>query len=423
MSGAAPRGRSVAVGTLFLARTVYAFNWYDIGGVLALVRASFGVGPVQLGIVLGAFLIGAGIFQVPAGLAAIRWGNRTVSLLALVTMGGFSLASAAAPSWPILALLRFGAGAGAAFFFAPALGLVASYFPAGSRGPVIGLFNSGFSVGSGIGLFAGALAGAAFGWPIALAIGGLGLLATAAVAPSLLPRETVVRRSVPEIVQLARPVLRSRSIWALAVGGIGLWGSFYIAAQYFVEFASSVHPSWALAVAAAVPTAMIAAEVPGGPIGGWLGERATDARWILAGWGAVVAVVIAVVPFLSLGADWPAFVFLGFADGVVFALLYLLPTFLPELAGGGLSLGFALLNSIQIFAGSGFAIAFGVIAAGWGYGWAWAFAGLGGAAFLPALLAVRLPSTPGGAGPARAPPAGQPGSQGSWAAPREGTLR
>jgi MFS family permease len=419
----APPARGAALGTLFLARIVYAFNWYNIGGVLALVRASFGVGPAQLGVVLGSFLLGAGVFQVPAGLAAMRWGNRAVSIFALAVMGAFSLASAAAPSWPVLALLRFGAGAGAAFFFAPALGLVASYFPPGTRGPVIGLFNSGFSVGSGVGLFAGALAGAAFGWPVALAIGGLALLVVAAVAPGLLPPESTTVQRPRDPLRVARPVLRSRSIWALAVGGIGLWGSFYIAAQYFVEFASSAHPTWPLAVAAAIPTVMIAAEVPGGPIGGWLGERARDGRKILAGWGAVASIVIALVPVFSLGLAWPAFVFLGFADGVVFALLYLLPTYLPELEGTGLSLGLSLLNSIQIFAGSGFAIAFGVIAGGWGYGWAWVFAGLGGAAFLPALLAVRLPPPHGVGSERRAAPLTPPGSRGSSAAPPAGTLR
>ncbi len=394
MTTSVPRDRTVGLGTLFLARTVYAFNWYDIGGVLSLVRASFGVGPAQLGIVLGSFLVGAGLFQVPAGLAAMRWGNRTISLLALASMGAFSLASAASPSWPVLAALRFGAGAGAAFFFAPALGLVASYYPSGRRGPVIGLFNSGFSVGAGIGLFTGAIVGAAFGWHVALAVGGLALLATAAVAPRFLPHPeggASSRPTGPGVLRAARPVLRSRSVWALAIGTTGLWGGFYIAAQYFVEYASAVHPAWALAVAAAVPTAMIVAEVPGGPIGGWLGERRRDLRGLLALWGGSAAVIVALVPLLSLELSWPAFVFLGFADGVVFAVLYLVPTYLPELSGSGLSLGLSLLNSIQIFVGSGFAIAFGVIAAAWGYAPAWWFAGIGGAAFLPVLLLVRVP--------------------------------
>ena len=136
-----PLDRPRAATTLLLARIVYAFNWYNIGAVLSFVGTAFSATTFELGIVLGAFLIGAGIFLIPAGLAAMRWGNRTVSLFALVLMGAFSLASAVAPNWIVLAALRFGAGAGAAFFFAPALGLIASYYPSGEQGPIIGLFN------------------------------------------------------------------------------------------------------------------------------------------------------------------------------------------------------------------------------------------------------------------------------------------
>ncbi len=122
-------GRLPAVGILFLARTVYAFNWYNIGALATLLEPAFGIGTAEFGIVLGMFLLGAGIFQVPAGFAAMRWGNRTTSLVALVVMGGFTLASAFSPNWIVLAGLRFGAGAGAALFFAPALGLVALVLP------------------------------------------------------------------------------------------------------------------------------------------------------------------------------------------------------------------------------------------------------------------------------------------------------
>ena len=102
--------------------------------------SALGATTLDLGLVLGAFLAGAGIFQIPAGMAALRWGNRNVALASLALMGVFCLASAFSPNWIVLALLRFGAGAGAAFFFAPALGLVASYYPSGSarayRGPL-----------------------------------------------------------------------------------------------------------------------------------------------------------------------------------------------------------------------------------------------------------------------------------------------
>lgn len=390
MSDRERRERLTAATTLLVARVVYAVNWYNIGAVLPLVGTHLGASTAELGIVLGAFLLGAGVFQIPAGLAALRWGNRTVSVFSLVLMGGFAVASAFSPSWPILAVTRFGAGAGAAFFFAPALGLVASYFPPGSRGPVIGLYNSGFSIGSAIGLLGGAAVGVAFGWPIALLFGGVALLAMAAVAPFGLPRIPVPERrpTVREMWDSAVPIFRSRSIWALSLGTSGLWAALYLAAQYFVKFAQVAHPEWSLAVAAVVPTVMILLEVPGGPIGGWMGERRSEMREVLLAWGVATGAGIFLIPFLPFVGLFGLFAFLGFADGVLFAVLYLLPSYLPESKGDHLALGLGVVNSIQIFFGSGLTIAFGFVADAFGYTVAWSFAGVVALALLPLLAGV-----------------------------------
>jgi MFS family permease len=373
--------------TLLIARTVYAFSWYNVGAVLPLIGKGLDIDTAELGIVLGAFLLGAAVFQVPAGFAALRWGNRRVSLLALAMMGAFALASAFSPDWYVLAALRFGAGAGAAFFFAPALGLVASYYPPGTRGPIIGIYNAGFSLGAGIGLFAGAVVGSAFGWPWALAVGGIALLVVAAGAARVLPEAAgpTLRRTFAQVLALASPVLRSRSIWALAVGLTGLWAGFYIVAQYFVEYAVTAHPGWSLTLAASLPTVMILMEIGGGPAGGWLGERHRDMRRVLLLFGIPCAVAVIILPFLPLAALVAMFVFLGFAAGVVFAVLYLIPSYLPEARGEGLALALSLVNGIQIFVGSGVAIAFGFLAVTVGYTDAWIFAGVFCLATLPLL--------------------------------------
>jgi predicted MFS family arabinose efflux permease len=370
---------------------VYAFSWYNIGAVLPLIGTGLRVDTAELGIVLGSFLLGAAIFQLPAGLASMRWGSRRVCLAALAIMGTFALASAFSPDWYVLAALRFGTGAGAAFFFAPALGLVSAYYPPGSRGPIIGFYNAGFSLGAGVGIILGAVIGTAFGWPWALAVGGVGLLLAAAGASTFLPEVPLpsTRRTFSELLTSAAPVLRSRGLWALAIAMTGAWAAFYIVAQYFVEFSATVHPGWSLEFAASLPTLLIVVEIFGSPIGGFLAERVHDMRHILLAFGAASGVAILVIPFLSLSGILLVFVFLGFADGVVFADLYLIPSYHPEARGEGLALAFALINCIQIFAGSALAIAFGFIAAGYGFTDAWIFAGVVGIATLPLLLWVR----------------------------------
>ncbi len=364
-----------------------------MGAVLPLIGTDFSIGTERLGIVLGAFLAGAGIFQLPAGFAALRWGNRRVCLAALVIMGAFALASAFAPNWIVLAGLRFGVGAGAAFFFAPALGLVASYYPAGSRGPVIGLYNAGFSVGAGIGILAGAVLGEALGWPWALGIGGVALLVAAAAASVFLPPTAAPPSgsSRAEVWRAAAPLLRSRTLWSLALALTGLWAASYILAQYTVQFAATEHPGWSLTLAASLPTLLILIEVVGGPYGGWVGERAKGSRRLLVAWGIPAGVVIFLVPYLPFVGLLVVFGFFGFAVSVVFADLYLVPSYLPGMQPETLALSLALINGVQILLGSGLAIAFGFVAVDWGFTVAWYFAAIAALVALPVLALAAIP--------------------------------
>ncbi len=370
-----------------------------MGAVLPLIGTDFAIGTERLGLVLGAFLAGAGIFQLPAGFAALRWGNRRVCLAALAVMGAFALASAFAPNWIVLAGLRFGVGAGAAFFFAPALGLVASYYPAGARGPVIGLYNAGFSVGAGIGILAGAVLGEALGWPWALGIGGVALLVAAAGASVFLPPTAPPPSgsSRAAIWAAAAPLLRSRTLWSLALALTGLWAASYILAQYTVQFAATAHPGWSLTLAASLPTLLILIEVVGGPYGGWVGERAKGSRRLLVVWGIPAGVVIFLVPYLPFAGLLLVFGFFGFAVSVVFADLYLVPSYLPGMQPETLALSLALINGVQILLGSGLAIAFGFVAVDAGFTVAWYCAAIAALVALPMLALAAIPRPAGGA--------------------------
>jgi len=382
-------------------------NWYNIGAVLPLVSATLSVGPAQLGVVLGAFLLGVGIFQVPAGFAAIRFGARRVSIAGVLVLGIAGVVSALSPDWPTLAVIRFLGGVGAAFFFAPALSLIASYFPPGRRGPVIGLYNGGFSIGGAIGLFGGALLGAAYGWRVSLAVGGIALLAITLITWGVLPREEheSAPQSTSQLWVRGRGVLRSRSIWALSLGLTGFWGASYIVAQYFVDFGAREHPDWGIGLVASLAATVVIVSFPGGPVGGWIAERGRDRRLLVGALTGIAGALVLAVPFLPLVALAAAIVVLGFVEGMVFAILYLIPAYLPESQGDGLALGVGVVNSIQVILGSGIAVIFGVLVALYGYTVAWEFAGVLTVGVLPLLLFVTPNRAPRSVGSlASAPP-------------------
>ncbi len=374
-----------------------------MGAVLPAIGTSLGAGVAQLGIIGGAFLAGVGVFQVPAGFAALRFGSRSVSILALVFMGAFGLAAAFSPSWEWVAASRFAAGASAAFFFSPALSLIASYYPPGQRGPVIGWYNGGFSVGGAVGLAVGYFLGAQFGWQLALLSGGGALLLVALLSQVVIPRTEPDRRhrDLTGIWNSAKEVLRSRSIWALSLALTGFWAAVYVVAFYFLQYVHTDHPDWSLFVASLLVTLVVVFSFPGGPVGGWLGERKLDRRGTLAIFAAVTSGAVLLIPFTPMAGLWPLFILLGFVDGIAFAVLYLIPAYLPEIRGDGLALGIAVINSVQVSLGSALAVAFGFVSGSLGFTSAWVFVAVIGFALLVLLILV-APSRPGVAHVARA---------------------
>ncbi len=92
---------------LLALRVIYAYNWFDIGPGLPGIGATFGVGEGDWGLLLAAFMVGAGLLQVPSGFMSRTWGSRRVSLAGLWILGLSGVGSAFSPHFGILLLLGF----------------------------------------------------------------------------------------------------------------------------------------------------------------------------------------------------------------------------------------------------------------------------------------------------------------------------
>ena len=128
--------------------------------------------------------------------------------------------------------------------------------------------------------------------------------------------------------------------------------------------------------AADIVTIFIVMSFPGGPLGGWIAERGWDRRWVLAVFAVADGALVASIPFLGLYSTAGLFVLMGLFEGVAFAVLYLIPSYLPESQGHGVALGIAVVNSIQVLLGSLIAVAFGYVAVAAGFTTAWILVGL-----------------------------------------------
>jgi ACDE family multidrug resistance protein len=379
---------------LIALRIGYAYNWFDVGPGLPAIGAEFSVGVADWGLLLAAFLVGAGLFQVPAGLLARRYGSRLVSLAGTGLLAVGSLGGAFAPNFPALLALRLVSGIGAGLFFSPAIGLVASLYPEGRRGVPVGTFSSAFSAGAALGLLGSSFLVPLLGWRASLAIGGLALGVITLVSVVGIPRAA----GRPTPISTARGVpaaLRFRGTWAVGLAFIGLEGASFATGQFIVPYGEIVL-GWTAALAGGVGMMFVLPSVVGGPVGGSIAERFGNHRTQFLVTAVLAASVLLAIPFVGwAGAIGIGAVF-SFGYGVIYAVMYVLPHYWRAIPSGEIPLAIGLFNSIQLAGGAVVSALFAWVVAVHGYSDGWWFLSAAMVGTLVALVA--LPPTPSGVG-------------------------
>jgi predicted MFS family arabinose efflux permease len=394
-----PRSVARATWVLIALRIGYAYNWFDTGPALPSIGDTFSVGTAELGLLVAAFLIGAGLFQVPAGVLARKYGARAISIAGVVLLSVAGAASALAPSFDALFVLRLAAGFGAGLFFSPAIGLVASLYPAGRKGLPVGTFSSAFSAGAALGIVGSAAIIPLIGWRGALLVGGLALAVISVIALLAIPGSA--GRPAPVAPPTGRwpRALRYPGVWAIGLAFVGTEGAAFATGQFIVPFGETVR-GWSILLAGVVGMMFVFPSVFGGPVGGAFAERHRNHRtqFLVATVGA--AVVLALVPLAGVAAAILIGIVFSFAYGVIYAVMYVLPHFWREVPPEEIPVAIGLFNSIQLSGGACVSFLFGWVVAQYSYAVAFEFLPLMMVATLVFLLA--LPPTPSADGPPRA---------------------
>jgi MFS family permease len=158
---------------LVFARILYAINWFNISSLFYLISIDFEQDVSMLGIMTASFLVGIGLFQVPAGILAAKYNPKKIALSGIMLLSIASLLSGLATELLQMVILRFFVGLGMAFFFGPSVILISSYLGKGSEGLGVGILNSAHSLGGIIGLFGWIVVAEIVGWRESLVIGGI----------------------------------------------------------------------------------------------------------------------------------------------------------------------------------------------------------------------------------------------------------
>lgn len=164
---------SLPVFSIVLARILYAVNWFNISSIFYLILIDFNQDVSMLGLITSGFLIGIGLFQIPAGILAAKFDPRLIIVFGTMLLSISSLLSGVVSEISQMVFLRFLVGVGMAFFFGPSVILISRYLGRGSDGLGVGILNSAHSLGGIIGIFGWIIIAEVIGWRMSLLSSGI----------------------------------------------------------------------------------------------------------------------------------------------------------------------------------------------------------------------------------------------------------
>ena len=164
---------SKVVFTLLLARIQYTINWFNISSIFYFIALDFNLDINMLGLITTSFLIGVGLFQVPAGILVAKYGPKRLSMIGILLSSIIAILSGLSQDTIQITIARFLIGIGMAFFFGASVTLISNYLGKENEGLGVGLLNSGHAIGALLGIFGWVALTEITGWRISIVIGGI----------------------------------------------------------------------------------------------------------------------------------------------------------------------------------------------------------------------------------------------------------
>jgi MFS family permease len=374
-------------------RLIYAVNWYNFAAVFTLVARDMNQNVSGLGVAVGSFYLGVGLFQIPGGLLAAKIGPKRTAVYGTLLASAAAILTSMATHFSQLLVLRFLVGTGMAFVFAPGVILMARYFRERAEGFSVGLFNAAYYLGGGLGIFVWAVLADAWGWRESLAVSGVVGVLTAILILFLVPRDSIREDFAMELLEIRR-IVASRWLLLLGIGMFGVTGLSSLITGFMVYYLQSSQNASA-ALAGSVGALVFAASLISSPLFGIIHDRTRNSALLsfLCGISGIVGLELA-----SIAAVWAAIsasLIVGFAAGGAITVGF---SAARELAHAEYeTLAVSCINSTQLFAGFFFPPVFSWTVLSFGYSTAWLLAGLYVFPFIAVVLLSKFKSLTGSA--------------------------
>lgn len=353
---------------LFFSRAIYAVNWYNVAAVFTFIAYDLRLNISGLGVATACFYMGVGLFQVPGGIIAAKFGARRITIIGMLISSLAALLSAFTSQFYQLVLLRFLVGVGMALFFGPGITLVARTFRRESEGFGVGTFQSAFYVGGALGLFAWSVLADVVGWRFSLITSGvLGVLGCLLLFLKVPEAErdsgfTIRTEDLRKILSNRWLVLISLELFGFGSGTF-LISSFMV---YYLEQSLHLSPSFAGIIGSLAPLCAIVAS----PLCGTLYSRTKNARLLLFSLGLILAAAMALDAVGNVEAAMVSSLIAGLGSGS-FTVGYLAARDHMAASARYESLAVSWVNTIQMLAGFWSPVMFSLLVLSFGYSFSW----------------------------------------------------
>jgi ACDE family multidrug resistance protein len=376
------------IGTINLARAVYALNWFNIAPGLADIASSLNLKIVDLGVVTTGFYIGLAPFQIAGGVIASKIGNRITSFMGLLILGSFVIVSGLSNSLIELFIARLFEGIGSSLFFSPALGMLSEIVPDNTRSFHIGLFNGSFNIGGGIGILGWTYLDSVYSWRFPLELAGMIMIAVAVLNFIMVSGIPQSHKSQVPLSKRVNIAIRTKILWILPLAALVGILAETITGQLFVYYAE-VHLDMASSLASILGTAFLLFGFAGGTIGGYLYGRSSRKNSIFVGSMVLTGLMVILIPFFS---DFiillAVMAVLGIMTVAVLSILYVKVVEVTT-DKSMVSFNLSFINFVQNVFGSLSPFFFTVLVFYYGYGFSWFTIGFSGIVLILLLLFVR----------------------------------
>ncbi len=362
--------------SLMLARVVYTINWFNMASVFYFVASDFKESIAMLGIISASFLVGVGLFQIPAGIIAAKYGPRKIAIYGIMIASSAALVTGLASNTSQITLLRFIIGIGMACFFGPSVILISKYLGKESEGLGIGLLNSAHALGGIIGLFGWVILAEHFGWRASLILsGGLGISTAIMLRSTLLKAVDEISNEFKIKVSHVFATLFNKSLIILGITLLGFQaGSSMIltfTVFYFVDHLK-INPI----DAGLIGSLNLIVALASSPFFGKLYDKIGNARKLLFISGIVSASSLVGFATDSLYAITALILISGFFLSAGFVIVYAKAKEINKAQPQYQTLAVSFVNGLSLFGVFWVPVFFSTIVSSLGYEIAWLLGGL-----------------------------------------------